>query len=111
MCARCSRGADDVRAPIGHIPGKDFVAAGYSFKLVVFGRDGNTAVLLDERARGTRASRDIPAEIGCGAYEVVPAAYGGGCEGKLLRIAVEQADWIRAVKVAEPPVSMQKGAR
>jgi hypothetical protein len=28
LCARCSRGADDVQAPIGHVGGKDFVAAG-----------------------------------------------------------------------------------
>src|SRR3989449_7060964 len=87
VCARCSRGADDVQAPIAHVAGKNFVAAGYRFELVVFGPDGNTGVLLDERARGTRASRDIPAEIRRGTYEVIPAAYGGGCQGELLRIA------------------------
>ena len=58
VCARCSRGADDVQAPIGHVAGKDFVAAGYCFELVVFGPDGNTAVLLDERpGRTCRARR------------------------------------------------------
>ena len=84
---RCSRGTDDLQAAIGQVGGKNFVAAGYGFELEVFGRDGNTAVLLDERAGGTRTFRDIPAEIRCDAYEVVPAALGGGCEGELLRIA------------------------
>ena len=78
MCPGCGRGADDVQAPISHAGGKDFVAARYCFELVVFGRDGNTGVLLDERARGSRTLRDIPAESRRGAYEVVPAAYGGG---------------------------------
>src|SRR2546426_6412670 len=87
VCARCRRGADDVQAPIGHVGGKDLVAAGYCFELEVFGPDGNTGVLSDERARGTRTSRDIPAEIGRGAYQVGPAACGGGCEGELLRVA------------------------
>src|SRR5882762_7812205 len=87
ICARCSRGADDVQAPIGHVGGKDFVAAGYCFELVVFGPDGSTGILSDERARGTGTSRDIPAEIRRGAYEVVPAACRGGCQGELLRIA------------------------
>src|SRR5213593_3271748 len=84
---RCSRGTDDLQAPIGHVGGKDFVAPGYGFELEVFGPDGSTAVLLDERAGGTRTSRDIPAEIRRGAYQVVQAAHWRGCEGELLRIA------------------------
>src|SRR5436309_9065008 len=84
---RCSRGTDDLQAPIGHVGGKDFVAPGYGFELEVFGPDGSTAVLLDERAGGTRTSRDIPAEIRRGAYEVVQAAHWRGCECELLRIA------------------------
>jgi hypothetical protein len=28
VCARCSRGADNIQAPIGHVGGKDFVTAG-----------------------------------------------------------------------------------
>src|SRR5262249_41881767 len=84
---RCSRGTDDLQAPIGHVGRNNFVAARYGFELEVFGRDRKTAVLLDERARGTRTSSDIPAEIRCNAYEVVPAALGGGYEGELLRIA------------------------
>jgi len=38
FCARCSRGANHIHAPIGHVAGKDLVAAGYGFELVVFGR-------------------------------------------------------------------------
>ena len=87
VCARCRRGSDDVHAPIAHVAGKDFVAAGYRFELVVFRPDGYAAVLLDERARGSRTSRNIPAEIGRRAYHVGPAAYGSGCESELLRVA------------------------
>src|SRR5262249_9177780 len=64
-----------------------FVAAGYGFELEVFGPDGSTAVLLDERAGGTRTSSDIPAEIRRDAYQEVQAAHWRGCEGELLRIA------------------------
>src|SRR5213593_4076075 len=84
---RCSRGTDDLQAAVGHVGGKNLVAAGYGFELEVFGGDGNAVVLLDERARGTRTSGDIPAEIRRGAYQVVPAALGGGGEGELLRVA------------------------
>src|SRR5438067_12981174 len=77
---RCSRGAHDAQAPIGHAGGKNCVATGYGFELEVFRPDGNTVVLLDERARRNRTARDIPAEIRCDADEVVPAAWGSGCE-------------------------------
>src|SRR2546426_11183780 len=84
VCARCSRGADDVQAPIAHVAGKNFVAAGYRFELVVFGPDGNTGVLLVDRMRGPTPRPAIPPYTRRCRSEVIPAAYGGGCQGELL---------------------------
>src|SRR3989442_15229582 len=75
VCARCSRGADDVQAPIAHVAGKNFVAAGYCFEFLLIGRDAKTSVLLAEPARGPSAPRGYPSEVPRGRFVVDPAAY------------------------------------
>ena len=77
-------GIDDVDAPIGEVGGENFIAASDGLELEVFRRNGSTGVLLDESACGKRTARDVPAEIGRRAKQVVPAADRGGLECELL---------------------------
>src|SRR5438067_12716990 len=83
---RCSRGAHDAQAPIGHAGGKNCVATGYGFELEVFRPDGNTVVLLDERARRNRTARDIPRSEERRVGKEGIAAWGRDCESKNIHI-------------------------